>query len=260
MDDQRFDAWIKAFASEATRRNALKLIGAAFASAVTSARGLGRVSAQVPSCKKAGDCPDTSDPCKARTCIKPPGAGKEDAGTCGFEAANEGKACSDGNACTVNDTCRSGTCVPGTPKTCPTSSDPARSTSVTPSPAIASCGTPRTSRPATPATSARRTSARMGYAARGRRASSAPRATPVKSRPATRARAPAIRPTPQTIRRARTAMCVPSEIRAKRVSVDRGHLRPATSASGAPTSGAWPPACRTRRKTVLAATMVTPAP
>src|SRR2546425_4595373 len=43
-------------------------------------------------------------------------------GTCSKPNASDGTARSDGNACTLGDTCRAGSCQPGTPKVC-TASD-----------------------------------------------------------------------------------------------------------------------------------------
>jgi hypothetical protein len=49
------------------------------------------------------------------------------AGTCTVRNREDGTRCNaDDNACTVNDTCQAGACVPGTLKTCPASTDPCK--------------------------------------------------------------------------------------------------------------------------------------
>ncbi len=54
---------------------------------------------------------DDNNVCTTDTCVEAYGGG-----FCVF--TNNTAACSDGNACTVNDTCSNGTCVSGTPKNC----------------------------------------------------------------------------------------------------------------------------------------------
>jgi YD repeat-containing protein len=57
------------------------------------------------------DCTGTSDQCNLGVC-------STTTGTCGKQAANEGGSCSDNNACTVGETCTSGTCGGGGPLNC----------------------------------------------------------------------------------------------------------------------------------------------
>jgi hypothetical protein len=59
-------------------------------------------------CKADADCNDGLD-CTDDACV---------AGKCASKPAGNGKACNDGNSCTVDDTCQSGECLPGKAKAC----------------------------------------------------------------------------------------------------------------------------------------------
>ncbi len=59
-------------------------------------------------CSVDSDCSD-NNPCTDDACV---------AGKCSAKPSGAGKACEDGNACTVGDTCLSGTCLPGAPTPC----------------------------------------------------------------------------------------------------------------------------------------------
>jgi MYXO-CTERM domain-containing protein len=63
-----------------------------------------------PDCNQYG-CPVSVDPCYSSVCNYSTGA-------C-MTVNNDGAACDDGNACTVNDTCKSGTCTAGSARQCP---------------------------------------------------------------------------------------------------------------------------------------------
>ncbi|MEO7328454.1 MAG: hypothetical protein ABI193_07750 [Minicystis sp.] len=62
------------------------------------------------SCISAADCADLADACNSGACIN---------GTCGRLEANEGAACEDGKACSLDDKCHAGVCVAGGFKFCP---------------------------------------------------------------------------------------------------------------------------------------------
>ena len=62
------------------------------------------------SCVVAADCAALTDACNTGACIN---------GTCGKAEANEGAACDDGKACSLDDACHAGVCTPGGTKFCP---------------------------------------------------------------------------------------------------------------------------------------------
>ena len=64
-------------------------------------------------------CPASTDPCKVNVC-------NPATGDCVTQNAPNGTVCEDGNLCTVGDTCQSGRCQAGSPKTCPASTDPCK--------------------------------------------------------------------------------------------------------------------------------------
>jgi hypothetical protein len=73
-------------------------------------------------CQSTGrqvQCPTPSDPCKVSVCVPA-------TGICETRDAPNGTPCEDGNLCTLNDTCQNGTCRAGSPRTCPTSTDPCK--------------------------------------------------------------------------------------------------------------------------------------
>ncbi len=64
-------------------------------------------------------CPPSTDPCKVSVCVPA-------TGDCVSENAPNDTPCEDGDPCTLGDTCQNGTCRPGSPKTCPPSTDPCK--------------------------------------------------------------------------------------------------------------------------------------
>ena len=57
------------------------------------------------------DCSDLSNTCQVGVC-------HSSSGTCVAKATNNGGACDDGNACTLDDKCDSGICQSGTTNDC----------------------------------------------------------------------------------------------------------------------------------------------
>jgi hypothetical protein len=65
-------------------------------------------------------CPDTGNPCTVSVC-------DQQTGICEVRNRADGTDCNaDNNACTENDSCQAGACVPGPLKTCPASTDPCK--------------------------------------------------------------------------------------------------------------------------------------
>jgi hypothetical protein len=73
-------------------------------------------------CNGSGQCVGTPKICNTppNVCLTSSGSCNQADGQCTYPLADNGTPCSDNNACTLNDACQAGTCVPGTPKTCNT--------------------------------------------------------------------------------------------------------------------------------------------
>ncbi len=67
--------------------------------------------AQVCDCEKDSDCPAPEDECSPLKCDLSDH-------TCQADPKPDGTGCDDGDACTLEDKCKEGTCVPGAPKDC----------------------------------------------------------------------------------------------------------------------------------------------
>ncbi|WP_437717285.1 VCBS repeat-containing protein [Sorangium sp. So ce448] len=80
-------------------------VGVACSTGGTRCDGRGRC----VECLARTDCAGADDPCRPRSCVE---------GRCAVGVAPEGAACNDGDACTLNDTCRAGACVSGAPLAC----------------------------------------------------------------------------------------------------------------------------------------------
>jgi hypothetical protein len=71
-------------------------------------------------CNGSGQCAGTPKTCNTppNACFTSSGSCNQADGLCVYPLASNGTPCSDNNACTLNDACQAGTCVPGATKTC----------------------------------------------------------------------------------------------------------------------------------------------
>ncbi len=71
-------------------------------------------------CNGSGQCVGTPKVCNIppNACFTSSGTCNQADGLCTYPLAANGTPCSDSNACTLNDACQAGTCVPGAPKSC----------------------------------------------------------------------------------------------------------------------------------------------
>jgi hypothetical protein len=71
-------------------------------------------------CNGSGQCVGTPKACNSppNACHQGTGVCNQANGICSYAFLSNGTACSDGNACTTNDTCQNGTCVGGVGKSC----------------------------------------------------------------------------------------------------------------------------------------------
>ncbi|MFN8593558.1 MAG: hypothetical protein U0031_19025 [Thermomicrobiales bacterium] len=70
-------------------------------------------------CNAQGECVGTARDCSGQNDQCNTGVCNEVTDACAKQPKQDGTTCSDGKACTVNDSCQAGTCVSGSPKVCP---------------------------------------------------------------------------------------------------------------------------------------------